>query len=100
MHSLASSSASVWLSSTETQRGVSAPLASISRLDVSTREDRRDEVEHVGCRHLVVTEVLDQALLDDVDLRLRVAVDDGGHQGRQLDRVLLVLEQLGLERLV
>jgi len=72
----------------------------MSALDVSSREDRRDEVEHVGRRHLVVAEVLDQPLLDDIDLRLGVAIDDRAHERRQLDRVLLVLEQLGLERLV
>ena len=49
---------------------------------------------------VAVAVVLDQAALDDVDLLLRVLVDDVRDQARQLDRVLLVLEQLQLERLV
>src|SRR5690349_462041 len=97
-HSRAKSSASVWLSSTVTEPLPSGSL--MSALDVSAREDRRDEVEDVCRRHLVVAEVLDQPLLDHIDLRLRIAVDDARHQRGQLDRVLLVLEQLALEGLV
>src|ERR1700755_934917 len=73
-HSRASSSASVWLSSTLTDPTPSASLIAsprrTSRLHVAAREDRRDEVEHVGRRHFVVTEVLDQPLLDHIDLVL------------------------------
>src|SRR5262249_40541357 len=65
---------------------------------VASREDRRNVVEDVGGADFVVTEVLDEARLDDVDLLLRVLVDDRGDERLQLDRVLLILEQLQLER--
>src|SRR5690606_35201877 len=67
---------------------------------VAAGEDRGDVVQHVGGRDLVVAEVTDQSALDDLDLLLRVLVDHGGDQAGQLDRVLLVLEQLQLERAV
>src|ERR1700733_3718484 len=69
-----------------------------SVLRVAARADRRHVIEDVGSAHLVVTEVLDEAGFDDVDLFLRVLGDDGRHQRLQLDRVFLVLEQLELER--
>src|SRR5512138_2901645 len=73
-----------------------APLV----LRVAAREDRRDEVEDVRGADLAVPVVLHEPLLHHVDLLLRVAVDDRRDEVLQLDRVLLVLEQLQLERLV
>src|SRR5262249_10126787 len=106
-HNRARSSASVWLSSTVTgpmPRGSLTPRLPAprraSRLDVSAREDRGHEVEDIGRRHLVVAGVVDPPLLDDVDLGLRIAIDHARYQRGQLDRILLILEQLGLERLV
>src|SRR5262245_15470443 len=69
-------------------------------LGVAAREDARHEVEHVGGADVAVAVVLDQARLDDVDLLLRVLVDHRGDEAGQLDRVLLVLEELELERLL
>src|SRR6185369_10458984 len=66
-------------------------------LRVTAGEDRRDVVEDVRGADLVVAEVLDEPRLDDVDLLLRVLVDDGGDERLELDRVLLILEQLELE---
>ena len=69
-------------------------------LDVAAGEDAGDVVQDVGRRVLVVAVVADQAALDDVDLLLRVLVDDAGDQAGELDRVLLVLEQLELQGLL
>src|SRR5262245_916836 len=69
-------------------------------LDVAAGEDAGDVVEHVGRRVLVVAVVADQAGLDDVDLLLGVLVDDAGDQAGELDRILLVLEQLELQGLL
>src|SRR5512142_1120019 len=60
-------------------------------LGVAAREDRRDEVEDVGRADLAVPVVLHEPLLHHVDLLLRLAIHDRGHQVLQLDRVLLVL---------
>ena len=49
---------------------------------------------------LVVAIVPDQPGLDDVDFFLCFLVDNARHEARQLDRVLLVLEQFQLEGLV
>ena len=56
-----------------------------SVLRVAAREDGGDVVEHVGRADFVVAEVLDEPRLDDVDLLLRVLVDDRGDQRLQLD---------------
>ena len=48
-----------------------------SALGVAAGEDRRDVVQDVGGADFVVAEVADEARLDDVDLFLRFAVDDG-----------------------
>src|SRR2546430_10375850 len=69
-------------------------------LGISAREDRRHVVEHVRRADLAVAVALDHAVLDDVDLLLRVLVDHRRDQVLQLDRILLVLEELELERLV
>src|SRR5512133_3058263 len=69
-------------------------------LRVAAREDGGDEVEDVGGADLAVPVVLHEPLLHHVDLLLRLAVDHRRHQVLQLDRVLLVLEELQLQRLV
>ena len=63
-------------------------------------EDAGHEVQHVRRADLAVAVVADQPALDHVDLLLRRLVDDVGDQAGQLDRVLLVLEQLQLQRLL
>ena len=69
-------------------------------LHVAPGEDAGDVVEHVVGRVLVVAVVADQAALDDVDLLLRVLVDHAGDQVLELDRVLLVLEELEFQGLL
>src|SRR5256885_9453258 len=71
-----------------------------SVLGVAASEDRRHVVEHVGRADLAVPVALDHAVLDDVDLLLRVLVHDRRDQVLQLDGVLLVFEELELQRLV
>ncbi len=66
----------------------------------SPREDAGHVVQHVGSAFLVVAKVSNQSALDHVDLALRVGVDHVAHQARELDRVLLVFEQLQLQRTV
>src|SRR5215210_5865941 len=78
----------------------SGSVSMVPALHVAAGEDAGDIVQHVGRRVLVVAVVADQPLLDDVDLLLRVLVDHAGDQARKLDRVLLVLEQLQLQRLL
>src|SRR5690606_18516609 len=67
---------------------------------VPPREDARDEVQHVRRAHVAVAVLVDEPALHDVDLLLRLLVQHAGDQARQLDRVLLVLEQLQLEGLL
>src|SRR4051812_41249556 len=67
---------------------------------ISASEDGRHERQNVGGADLTVAVVLNQPALDDIDLLLGALVDDIRHEARQLDGVLLVLEQLELERLV
>src|SRR5690606_5437079 len=74
------------------------PAPGSSLLHVAAGEDARDVAQDVVGRRLVVPVVLDEAPLDDLDLVLRVLVDDVGHEARELDRVLLILEELHLER--
>src|ERR1700759_1366028 len=62
-------------------------------LDVAASKDAGDERQGVVGRGLVVSVVLDQPTLDDVDLVLRLLVDDVGHERAELDRVFLILEQ-------
>src|SRR6476646_3856535 len=69
-------------------------------LRMSSREYARDEVQHVRRTRFIITVVADQATLDDVDLLLGGLVHHVRNQRGQLDRVLLVLEQLQLERLL
>src|SRR5204862_4433555 len=71
-----------------------------SILRIPSSEDAGDEVEHVGGADLAVPVGLDHPVLDDVDLLLRVLVHHAGDQVLQLDAVLLVLEELQLQRLV
>src|SRR5262245_5347373 len=71
-----------------------------SILGVAACEDAGHVVQHIGRALLVVAEVADQACLNHVDLLLSVLVDHPRDQRSQLDRVLLILEQLQLERLV
>src|ERR1700674_1439193 len=71
-----------------------------SVLRVSASEDRGHVVEHVGGADLAIAVVLHEPLLHHVDLLLRLAVDHARHQALQLDRVLLILEELQLQRLV
>src|SRR5690606_20440618 len=68
--------------------------------DIAPRKDARHEVQHVGGAHVAVAVLVDQPALHDVDLLLRLPVQYARHQARQLDRVLLVLEQLQLHRLL
>src|SRR6056297_2193695 len=56
------------------------PRLGLLALHVPTREDRADEVQHVGRALLVVSVVADQAVLHDLDLLLGVLVHDVGHQ--------------------
>src|SRR5437867_2846949 len=71
-----------------------------SLLRVPAREDARHEGEHVGGTLLIVPVVANQPPLDHVDLLLRRLVHHVGHQAGQLDRVLLVLEQLQFQCLL
>src|SRR5207245_3805440 len=80
--------------------GSRSTQVSLALLRVPAGEDRRHVVEHVGGAHVAVAVVLDQAPLDDVDLLLGLAVHHGGDEARELDRVLLVLEELQLEGLL
>jgi hypothetical protein len=85
-----------------------APIASrpsaevswgISSSETSRRRGRRcwRRSRARRARDLVVAEVLDHPRLDDVDLLLRLLVDRRSRRGSELDRVLLVLEELELE---
>src|SRR6478752_3382832 len=74
------------------------PVRRRSALRVAAGEDARNVVEHVRRADLVVAEVAHQATLDDVDLFLGFFVDDGADQRLELDAVLLIFEQLELER--
>src|SRR5260221_6105602 len=102
------SSAAAWPLTSTLTVGSASSVARVSEsiravssvLHVAAREDARDEVEPVGRADLALAVVAGHAVLDHVDLLLRVAVDDGRHQAGQLDRVLLVLEQLQLQRLL
>src|SRR5271170_4204712 len=76
----------------------SSACSDVSVLRVAAGEDRRDIVEHVGRADLVIAEVLDEPRLDDVDLLLRVLVDDGADERLELDAVLLIFEELELQR--
>src|SRR5258706_457989 len=67
-------------------------------LGLAAREQARDVLEHLVGRDLVVPELAHQPVADDRDLLLRVGVDDGRDQARELDRVAPVLEGLELER--
>jgi len=49
-------------------------VCSLRVLRIPSREDARDEVEHVGRTLIVVSEVANQALFNHVDLCLRVLV--------------------------
>ena len=69
-------------------------------LRLTPGEDARHEVQHVGRTRFIVAVVANQATLHHVDFFLRRPVDHVRHQARQLDRVLLVLEQLEFERLL
>src|SRR5437660_652278 len=69
-------------------------------LHISTRKNTGYIVEHVGRAFVVVTEVANQSAFDNVDLGLRILIDDLRHEARQLDRVFLVLEQFQLQRLI
>src|SRR4051812_38194464 len=63
-------------------------------LRIAAGEDARDVVQNVRGAFVVVAEVADEAALHDVDLLLRLGVDDVRDEAGQLDRILLVLEQL------
>src|SRR5262245_24259444 len=75
--SLTSSCAAVPLTSTITggtrASAIIDPLVSIP-FRVTPGEDTGDEIQHVGRADLAVAVVADHAVLDDVDLLLRVAV--------------------------
>src|SRR5258707_630830 len=71
-----------------------------SLLAVPAGEDRRHVVQDVGGAHVAVAVVLDEPALDDLDLLLGILVHDARDQAGQLDRVLLVLEELQLQGLL
>src|SRR5713226_6414835 len=58
------------------------------------------EAQHVRRADIAVAIVPDQPALDYIDLFLRRLVHHAGHEAGQLDRVLLVLEELHLEGLL
>src|SRR5919199_5865998 len=72
----------------------------IPALYVATGKDAGDEGQHVHGTLIAVAIVADQPCLDDVDLLLRISVDNLRDKARELDRVLLVLEKLELKRTV
>src|SRR5437016_14078594 len=98
--SLTSSLAAWPFISTVTGESPGSSMGGLLVFDVPAGKDAGHEVEDVRRADLAVPVVADHAVLDDVDLLLRVAVDDGRDEARQLDRVLLILEQLELERLL
>src|SRR4051812_27557476 len=93
------SNAAAWpLTSTLTDGSALASMDLV--FDVASGKDGRHEVQHVGGADLAVAVVADHAVLHHVDLLLRVAIDHRAHQAGELDAVLLVLEQLQLQRLL
>src|ERR671933_1330405 len=72
----------------------------IPALYVATGKNAGDEGQHVHGTLVAVAVVADQARLDDVDLLLCIPVDNLRDKARELDRVLLVLEELELKRTV
>src|SRR5262245_2105732 len=76
------------------------PRRALLPLHVAAGEDRGDVVEDVRRADVAVAVGPDEAALHDLDLLLGVLVDDGRDEARQLDRVLLVLEELQLEGLL
>src|SRR6266568_8453079 len=78
--------------------GASSCPPSVAR--VAAGEDAGHVVQDVRGADVAIAVVLLETALDDVDLLLRVLVHDRGDQRGQLDRILLVLEQLQLQRLV
>src|SRR5262245_25387289 len=79
-------------------RRTTPPAPSIAR--VAAGEDAGHIVQHVGGADVAVAVVLLQPALDDVDLLLGVLVHHRRDQRGQLDRILLVLEELQFEGLV
>src|SRR5688500_10721438 len=69
-------------------------------LHISTSKNARHVVQHIRRALIVVAKVANQPALDHVDLGLGILIDDLRNQAGQLDRVLLVLEQLELQGLV
>src|SRR5262249_39367458 len=69
-------------------------------LRMPSGENARHEVQNVRRTRLIIPVVTDEATLYHVDFFLRRLVHHVRHERRQLDRVLLVLEQLQLERLL
>src|SRR5262249_20756134 len=69
-------------------------------LRLPAREDAGDESEDVRRAFLVVAEVADEPALHHVDLLLRRLVHHVADEARQLDGVLLVFEELQLQRLL
>src|SRR5262245_19703153 len=72
----------------------------LTLLAVAAGEDGGHVVQDVGGTDVAVPVVLDEAPLHDVDLLLGVPVHDARDEARELDRVLLVLEDLELEGLL
>ena len=68
--------------------------------DIAAGKDAGHVVEHVGRRILVVAVIADQSCLDDVDLLLGVLVHHARNQARQLDRILLILEEFEFQGLL
>src|SRR5262245_6477739 len=83
--SLTKSCAAVPLTSTITGGTRASAIGGSITFRVTCREDTCDEIQYVSRADLAVPVVADHAVFDDIDLLLRVAVDDRGNQRREFD---------------
>ena len=68
---------------------------------IAYRVDVRNVVQNIRRAFIVISIVANQPTLHDINLLLRLGIDNIRNQARQLDGVpLLILEQLQLERLL
>ena len=76
-----------------------APVTKSSSISftVATGENAGDVVQNVGSRYFIITEVLDEALFDDVDLFLGFIIDDAADEVFEFDGVFLVFEEFEFE---
>src|SRR5687768_6431113 len=68
--------------------------------NVSTRKNARHEREHIRSAYITIAVFPNEPALYDVDLLLRILVEHAGDEARELDGVLLILEELELECLL